>query len=288
VVALVTLAPLSGKSLFEKLQFSLMQDGVLLTSRRILAWTNHKAKKLLGLPLDPVNQRRVELSRQIATEFNFTIRYGPFKGVRYPKEVSWSSGDIAAILLGLYEQEVLQSLAMIPPRYNLFINLGAADGYYGIGVLVAGMFDHAYCYESRDKGQKVLQLSAQTNGVTDRLTIRGTATKDFYKEFSHDSLDRAVIMVDIEGGEFHIFDEAAFKVLRKSIIIIEVHARSENPKLSKLRRDAAHTHRVTEMKTSRRDLSNYVELKDFSDRNRWLLCSEGRKQLMSWLRFDPL
>jgi len=37
-----------------------------------------------------------------------------------------------------------------------------------------------------------------------------------------------------------------------------------------------------------RDLSTYPELQQWNDLDRWLICSEGRAQLMSWVRFDPL
>ena len=44
---------------------------------------------------------------------------------------------------------------------------------------------------------------------------------------------------------------------------------------------------VTELKMGSRDLSNIPELQKFSDSDRWLMCSEGRGELMSWLRLDP-
>ena len=36
------------------------------------------------------------------------------------------------------------------------------------------------------------------------------------------------------------------------------------------------------------DLSEFEELKEWSDTDRWLVCSEGRPKLMTWWRLDPL
>jgi hypothetical protein len=44
---------------------------------------------------------------------------------------------------------------------------------------------------------------------------------------------------------------------------------------------------ITEFKTSARDLSKFQELHELSDIDRWLLCSESRPCLMTWMRFDP-
>ena len=45
--------------------------------------------------------------------------------------------------------------------------------------------------------------------------------------------------------------------------------------------------KVSTLKTSSRDLSRFSELSEYSDSERWLIASEGRPRLMSWLRLDP-
>jgi hypothetical protein len=41
------------------------------------------------------------------------------------------------------------------------------------------------------------------------------------------------------------------------------------------------------MQMGSRYLSVFPELKELTDTDHWLLCSEGRSRLMQWLRFDP-
>lgn len=100
----------------------------------------------------------------------------------------------------------------------------------------------------------------------------------------------AVLLVDIEGGEFGLMDAAIFTALRDSAILIELHtgmvAQGE-ARLAQLLTDAAATHDVRELKTGARDLSGYAELADWTDTDRWLICSEGRPSLMSWLLLSP-
>ena len=124
------------------------------------------------------------------------------------------------MLLGLYKQEVLKSLKTIPKKYKIFIDLGAADGYYGIGVLVGKMFEKSYCYEISLDGQKIIEENAKLNNVFDDVKIRGIADKGFYKDLQCDEIAQSVLFVDIEGGEFDLFDKKIFEKFSKSIIYI--------------------------------------------------------------------
>jgi len=237
-----------------------------------------------------IQKRRVALSLQISHLFDGTVRYGAFRGLKLTTDCWWSLSERASILLGLYEKEVLESLSHIPPHYTDFIDLGAADGYYGIGVLVNGMFKKSYCYEISEMGQETIRQNAILNNVTDRVTVRGIAKGDFYQDFDTESLSKTVLFVDIEGAEFDLFTAQTFKSFDKSIIFMELHHwffTDGDAKLQKLKDDAQATHKITEITTAARDLSVFPELDHFSDTNRWLICSEGRGRRMTWLRFDP-
>jgi hypothetical protein len=99
-----------------------------------------------------------------------------------------------------------------------------------------------------------------------------------------------VLLVDIEGGEFDLFDVKLFKALKGSIIFIELHDWMINDgdnKLAKLKSEASKYFNFTEITTTSRDLSVFPELRSFNDTDRWLICSESRKKLMTWLRLDP-
>lgn len=239
-----------------------------------------------------INNRRKELSNQLYLEFDGIVHYGLFKGLKLDAESWWSRTDFASMSLGLYEKEILDSLASIPASHRVFVDLGAANGYYTVGVLVNNIFDYSYCYEMSEQGQLRIKSNAIANNVIDKVNIFGKAERDFYVSLQAAGVDtsKCVLLCDIEGGEFDLFDEDMFNIFKGSIIFFEIHEwffEDGFSKLQKLKRDASHNFKVTELTTGARDLSVFPELNEYSDTDRWLICSEGRFRLMTWLRLDP-
>ena len=252
-------------------------------------WFLFKLKSNLVMQ-DDIFKRRIFLSNKLNKEFDGVIRYGPFKGFKFGEKSWWGLTDRANMLLGLYEQEVLRSLQTIPKKYKTFIELGAADGYYGIGVLVGGIFEKSYCFEISLDGQKTIEQNAKLNNVFNNVKIRGKADKDFYKDLQNDEIAQSVLFVDIEGDEFNLFDKNIFEKFKKSIIYIELHDwffTDGNEKLKKLEEDAKEYFSIEKITMTSRDLSVFEELNEMSDTDRWLICSEGRMKLMTWWRLDP-
>jgi hypothetical protein len=280
-----------SENIQEKFLTHLRQYGLLATLRKSVSWFSRKLLSLLGMEgVGAIEKRRRELSNSITKLFDATVRYGPFRGLKLTAESWWGSSDRAAMLLGLYEREVLDALQNIPSSYSTFIDLGAADGYYGVGVLVNDLFKKSYCFEISKKGQEVIRKNAALNKVADRLIIKGMARKDFYREIQANEIDTAVVLIDIEGEEFGLLDDSVFRALSKSIIFIEIHdwVDDAEQKISQLKNRAQLTHSIEVFSTGIRDLSAFPELKMYSDSDRWLICSEGRPRLMSWYRLDPI
>jgi hypothetical protein len=149
------------------------------------------------------NKIRAQLSNQVA--------YGPFKGLRMSAQNVWSSSDSGSMLLGLYEQEVLNILSLIGKPDRTFVNLGASDGYYGIGVLAAGLYGHSYCYELNENSRHLIQETATLNNVSEKITVFGKAEKGFYNQIPSDRIDKTTLPIDIEGGDLDIIDKVFSK-----------------------------------------------------------------------------
>jgi hypothetical protein len=240
--------------------------------------------------IDPVLKRRIAINERVDNLFSSTVAYGPFKGLKFTDEYWWGKTDRASMILGLYEQELLDALRTIGPAHRIFIDLGAADGYYAIGVLVNGLFYRSYCFEMSERAREALRANAEKNGVADRVIIRAAASREFYKDLPQDILSKSVILVDIEGAEFDLLTSDVFAAFAGSIILIESHDyffANGQDKLDRLKVNAGQYFNITEITTTSRDLSRFPELRSFSDTDRWLICDEGRGQLMTWLRLDP-
>ena len=238
-----------------------------------------------------INRRRLALSKHFNKLFNSTVSYGYFKGMKLPDSYWWSIRDRAPMLFGFYELEVLSYLASIrDSSYKYFIDIGAADGYYAVGVLVAKLFEHSYCFETNINGQEVIKLTSVLNNVSNRISVFGHADKDFYTLLPEGILEKSVVLVDIEGGEFDLLDRNFFNIFSKSIVIVEMHPwlnLNKSANLQELIEVASSSHKHKVLNMSSRDLSGFPEVEKLNDNDRWLLCSEGRGQLMSWVFFEP-
>jgi hypothetical protein len=250
------------------------------------AWDLHpKVRSFL------LNKHRLSLSDIISKYHNNTVQYGLFRGLKFSEDSHWGVSDRGTMILGLYEQEVLNEFSNISKHFTTFIDLGAADGYYGVGVLVSNLFKKSYCYEITEAGRDVIAKNAALNNVSDKVIVRGEATRNLANEIPKLDLINSVLFVDIEGAEFDLFDLEFYESFSKSIIFIELHDfffTNSKEKLDTLILNSKKTHNAKFIKMGNRDLSIFPELKGWNDLDRWILCSEGRPQLMTWIRLDPI
>lgn len=241
-------------------------------------------------------RRRVALSHRIHELTDGTIVRGPFKTMKLPEKSFWGDTDVAAQILGIYEQEVLQELQTSMDR-SVLINLGAADGYYSIGWArlnsPEGTERTSIAFEIERSGREQIKLNARLNGVEDSVRITGIATKESLLELREKGkLDprECVILSDIEGYEYKLIDADVFRAFAGAKWIIEAHEFDERMQgsLSKLLSLAAeHFDVVRVLTTGMRNPHSFEELRDMSDVDRYLICAEGRDGLPGkWLVFE--
>jgi hypothetical protein len=240
-----------------------------------------------------VSLYRRRLSQKVFAQCGGIVRYGPFTGMRWLGDPNWGLGEQGAMVLGLYEQEVLQSLSEAPSRFQVFVDVGAADGYYAVGMLHAGKVAHSIAFEIDPESQKAIARLAAANGVADRITILGAASDQFVETMRQQKIesDKTMFLFDIEGYEFKVLTEDVFAFLRNSLIIVETHAHiyPDPPgELARLIERSAKTHRATSWHPGPRNPWTIRELDGYPEIDRWILCSEGRFEPQQWLRFDPL
>lgn len=270
---------------------------IVIDLRKIVQYIFHVFKNLNRNVLgrfslnNLINLRRIKLSESLLKLMDNTVHYGKFKGLLLNDKYEWNRADVGNMLLGLYEKEVTESLSSVPPSHKTLVDLGSADGYFAIGCLVAKMFDKVYCFETSFKRQKILINNALLNHVEDRVEVYGTATNKFPFELQKKGVDisKCVIISDIEGGEFEVFDKIVLEALKESITIIEIHEWHKNGinRYRRLQKRAKKHFAITKLTTRGRDLSIFPEIAELADNDRWLLCSEGRHHLTTWIRLDP-
>jgi len=240
---------------------------------------------------ETIQDRRLLLSQKLFKEFDGYVRYGPLKNYKLPKKAIWSQRDAGAKLLGLYEKDLMPFILNAAKTKSHLIDLGAADGYYAVGLLQAALFKGAIAFEISSKSRTVLSQSAIENNVSEILQIQGVASLEALSKIPEKTISDSLILIDIEGGEFEILDDSFFSLTREAVIIVEIHEWmvSEGTKrLENILSIARNTHSSTIINTGTRDLSTMRELKNYSDNDRWLIASEGRARAMQWICFEPI
>ena len=239
--------------------------------------------------LSNLEKRRESLSNQLAISFDFTVRYGIFKGVKLSENFNWSKSDIAPMLLGTYEQQIVEYISKIPIKIKYFINVGAGDGYYVAGMLHSRLADFAFAYEMNKLSREAILNNMALNRLEGRFEIKGMASSNFLDDFSSSVLENSLLLVDIEGYEFELFEKIKMSQLRHTYIVIEIHDfdGESTDKVEDLLSLLANTHSISVLTTGSRNLDNYVELANFHDNDRWLIVSEGRPSLMKWVCCEP-
>ena len=175
--------------------------------------------------IDPT-RRRMELGNLLYDKTNGFIKYGPFAQTRLPKSMSWNSADLGSIILGLYEEEVLHFVVSNLNSKSVFINIGAGDGYYLIGILNNFSIQSAVVFEANPESLKNIQQGVALNKITKSIDYYGMASQDFVQRIRATGLDdfnKAVILIDIEGNEYEILEKNNLIALKGALIVVELH-----------------------------------------------------------------
>jgi hypothetical protein len=154
---------------------------------------------------------------------NDTVLAGPFAGMKL--ELSpLSQRHLLGHLLGTWEVELQGLIEGIEPRgYATIINIGAADGYYAIGLARRVLGAKVIAFEANPDFHPVLRSSASANGVADRVVIRGLCTPEDLRQTLKAADGPILVVADIEGAEMDLIDPDALAELRDADILVETH-----------------------------------------------------------------
>lgn len=253
-------------------------------------------------PKNQVTIRLISLLRRFSDQVNHMVaKYeaetllnslavlnGPFKGLKYPNFESHCS-SVYPKLLGSYEAELQPVIKqLLPKRYKLVVDIGAAEGYYAAGFAKYGNSGKVIVYEADDKARSLCSEILKLNAVADKVEVHGTCSKEDILQLD---LNNSLIISDCEGFEKQIFDAETVKHLTKTDIVIEVHDfvhRDLTPSLYKIFEQTHHI-KLIQSTTDESRAINYQlsELKGLSFRTRKFILSEYRPEIMNWMVCTP-
>lgn len=241
---------------------------------------------------DPLILRRKLLGRQLHQAFGGEVQEGALKGLKLGPEPTWARADLGPMLLGTYEVNVAETLSRLSAGRSTLVDVGAADGYFGVGCVKAGLFERSICFEADPITAEALMETVRRNGVEDRMTVFGAADASFLDKLADAKVDPrdAVFLMDIEGGEFGLLNESILSALAGACFVIELHNEmlaGEDPLPALVSRAESHFE-VSYLENGPRDPNANPLLKSFVENDRWLLCSEGRPAVRQrWMVLEP-
>jgi hypothetical protein len=151
------------------------------------------------------------------------VMAGPFRGMRL--ELSpLSRRHHMGYILGSQKLELRDPIErIVARRYCKIFNVGAADGYYAIGLALRSSSSRVIAFEALPELHPVVSRTAEANGVADRVAVFGACGIDELRRHLAEAGGKSLVVMDIEGGEAKLLDPVAVPELTRSDILVETH-----------------------------------------------------------------
>jgi predicted O-methyltransferase YrrM len=148
---------------------------------------------------------------------------GPFAGTRLLLSPQ-SARLLPSYLLGTAELELHGAIEqLLTTPYRTILNIGAADGYYAVGLARRLPSARVIAFEIVPELRRTVGRSAAANHVAGRVEIAGRCGQEALRQ-SFERADGPVLVVaDIEGEEAVLLDPQAVPHLRTADLLVELH-----------------------------------------------------------------
>lgn len=203
--------------------------------------------------LSPLPRHR--LIRLGQRETKRVVRAGPFAGMNFSHDTI--TGCDVPKLLGIYERELHGIIRNLPALgIRSVVNIGAADGYYAVGL--SRMFPdlRIVAFEMEARSRKLLREMAERNGVRAGIEILGRCeAEDLPAVIS--APHQTLVLCDVEGYEDALMDPEKVGGLREAYLLVEIHD-NKNPGVSdRIRRRFISSHKIETIWQEKREAAEF-------------------------------
>jgi hypothetical protein len=213
---------------------------------------------------------------------------GPFRGMRIDLS-PLSSRHLLGYILGSQELELREVIGDIIARgYRTIVNVGAADGYYAVGLAIRVPQARVEAFEALPELHPLIARTAAVNGVSGRVMVRGTCTAPLLNARLAAAEGPTLVLMDIEGGEVELLDPQAIPSLARADILVETHDAFVADATTTLIRRFRETHDIACYSARSRSLDDFPpdcppSLKRWFPELAVELMNERRTGLQRWL-----
>lgn len=217
------------------------------------------------------------------------VKGGPFAGTKYIYGAVGSA--YVPKLLGIYERELneyVEQACSLHPK--LIVDIGAAEGYYAIGLALRNPDATVIAFEMEEKGQDALKEMANMNNVASRVDVRGKCEVAELQAVLKGA-ERALIICDVEGDEEKLLNPEIISELCRAHLLVEMHDFIHPGVSDRVIDRFTKTHEVRRIWQEPRSHDDipYRTLGTAFLPSRYLdwAVSEWRPERMSWLWMEP-
>ncbi len=150
-----------------------------------------------------------------------TILSGPFTGMKWPAAEHPKSYS-AQMLLGTYELEIAPWMEDVcNASYDLIIDIGAAEGFYAVGLAMRNPDTPVIAYETEKAKHDTIRLTARANACSN-IQLKGFCGSEELKAATNEN-SKVLAIVDVEGAEDTLLRTDLIPALKLMDLIVETH-----------------------------------------------------------------
>jgi precorrin-6B methylase 2 len=174
-------------------------------------------------------------------------------------------GSCAPMLAGTYEAELESAIErLIARRPSRVVDVGAAEGYYAVGLARRLPEAMVYAYDVDADARRTCTEVATKNGVGARVRVLDRC--------SHSELRRlagrdCIMVVDCEGCEAELLDPTCVPELTSTAMLVELHDFVDHTISSRVVERFSRSHRVELFDATVRDGTRVPALASMNRRN---------------------
>jgi hypothetical protein len=255
----------------------------------------------------PASMRPIRhLENLVRAETGGRVRQGPFEGMSY---INRSVGSaFIPKLLGIYERELNGCIEQAcAEKFPLIVDVGAAEGYYAIGLARRNPAARVIAFEMEEHGRAALREMAGLNevGIEDHSgdpqlgapsCLRPKVELHGKCEFENlqttlASADRSLVVCDVEGYEEFLLVPEKIPGLARATLLVEMHDFIRPNVTELIMKRFAVTHCVERIWQEARSRADFPftswGTRLFPARYLDWAVSEWRPERMSWLWMKP-
>jgi FkbM family methyltransferase len=252
------------------------------------------------------------LENLVRAQTSGRVCQGPFAGLRYINRAVGSA--FIPKLLGIYERELNGCVeAACAAQFPLIVDVGAAEGYYAIGLARRNPGARVIAFEMEESGREALREMAGLNGIECREQGAGSGESDsgsalqapgsalFLElhgkcEFENlqatlASADRSLVVCDVEGHEEFLLVPEKIPALARAHLLVEMHDFCCPGITDRITARFAPTHHIERIWQEPRTRADFPfqswGTRLFPKRYLDWAVSEWRPERMSWLWLTP-